>query len=126
MSDIDIYETVHEVDKRAKQLPEPKGYHLLCMVPKVESEYDSGLVKAEETVRVEEQTTIVLFVAKVGDLAYKDPARFPTGPWCKTGDFVLVRPYAGTRLKLYGTEWRLINDDSVEATVEDPRGLSRA
>jgi len=126
MSDIDIDETVHEVDKRAKQLPEPKGYHLLCMVPKVESEYDSGLVKAEETVRVEEQTTIVLFVAKVGDLAYKDPARFPTGPWCKTGDFVLVRPYAGTRLKLYGTEWRLINDDSVEATVEDPRGLSRA
>ena len=126
MSDIDIDETVHEVDKRAKQLPEPKGYHLLCMVPKVESEYDSGLVKAEETVRVEEQTTIVLFVAKVGDLAYKDPARFPTGPWCKTGDFVLVRPYAGTRLKLYGTEWRIINDDSVEATVEDPRGLSRA
>jgi co-chaperonin GroES (HSP10) len=126
MSDIDIDETVHEVDKRAKQLPEPKGYHLLCMVPKVDSEYAGGIVKSDETVRVEEQTTIVLFVAKMGPDAYRDEKRFPSGPYCKQGDFVLVRPYAGTRLKLYGTEWRLINDDSVEATVEDPRGLSRA
>lgn len=110
----------------AKQLPVPKGYRLLCMVPKVESQYDSGIIKADETMRVEEQTTVVLFVAKMGDLAYKDETRFPTGPWCKEGDFVLVRPYVGTRIKLYGTEWRIINDDTVEAVVEDPRGLSRA
>jgi co-chaperonin GroES (HSP10) len=126
MSDINVDETVHEVDERAKQLPDPKGYRLLCMVPKVESEYAGGIVKSDETVRVEEQTTVVLFVAKVGDLAYKDESRFPTGPWCKAGDFVLVRPYSGTRLKLHGTEWRIINDDTVEAVVEDPRGLSRA
>jgi co-chaperonin GroES (HSP10) len=63
---------------------------------------------------------------KLGDMAYKDESRFPTGPWCKEGDFVLVRPYSGTRIKLHGTEWRIINDDTVEAVVEDPRGLSRA
>lgn len=126
MSNISVANTVEEADKKAKQLPEPKGYRLLCMVPKVESEYESGIIMAEETRRNEEQTTTVLFVAKMGDMAYKDTTRFPTGPWCKEGDFVLVRPYSGTRIKLYGTEWRIINDDTVEAVVEDPRGLSRA
>jgi co-chaperonin GroES (HSP10) len=124
MSDIDILAT--KAEKKAKQLPEPKGYRLLCMVPKIEEEYASGLIKADETKKVEEQTTVILFVAKMGDMAYSDKDRFPTGPWCKEGDFVLVRPYSGTRLKLYGTEWRVINDDMVEAVVEDPRGLSRA
>lgn len=126
MSNINVTTTIEEADKKAKQLPEPKGYRLLCMVPKVESEYESGIIMAEETRRTEEQTTTVLFVAKMGDMAYKDTTRFPTGPWCKEGDFVLVRPYSGTRIKLYGTEWRIINDDTVEAVVEDPRGLSRA
>jgi len=132
MSDIDILATKREAkiaaeeDKKAKQLPEPKGYRMLCMVPKIEEEYESGIIKSDETKRVEEQTTVVLFVAKMGDMAYTDENRFPSGPWCKEGDFVLVRPYTGTRIKLYGTEWRIINDDSVEAVVEDPRGLSRA
>lgn len=132
MSDIDVLATkreakiAEEADKKAKQLPEPKGYRLLCMVPKIEEEYESGILKADETKKVEEQTTVVLFVAKMGDLAYKDETRFPNGPWCKEGDFILVRPYTGTRIKLYGTEWRIINDDTVEAVVQDPRGLSRA
>lgn len=132
MSDIDILATkreakiAEEAEAKARQLPEPKGYRMLCMVPKIEEEYESGILKADETRKVEEQTTVVLFVAKMGDMAYTDETRFPTGPWCKEGDFVLVRPYTGTRIKLYGTEWRIINDDSVEAVVEDPRGLSRA
>lgn len=132
MSDIDILATkreakiAEEAEAKARQLPEPKGYRMLCMVPKIEEEYESGLIKADETKKVEEQTTVVLFVAKMGDMAYTDQTRFPSGPWCKEGDFVLVRPYTGTRIKLYGTEWRIINDDSVEAVVQDPRGLSRA
>lgn len=126
MSDIDIKQTQAEAEEKARQLPTPKGYRILCMVPKIESLYESGLVKAEETVRVEEQTTVVLFVAKMGDMAYSDKERFPTGPWCKEGDFVLVRSYSGTRLKIYGTEWRIINDDTVDAVVEDPRGIGRA
>jgi co-chaperonin GroES (HSP10) len=116
-----------EAERKAKQLPEPTGYKLLCMVPKIEDTYgDSGLVKASETVRVEEQTTLVLFVAKVGPDAYKDTAKFPTGPWCKQGDFIITRAYTGTRVQIHGTEWRIINDDSVDGVVEDPRGISRA
>jgi co-chaperonin GroES (HSP10) len=67
----------------------------------------------------------VLFVVKVGPDAYADKSRFPSGPSCKAGDFVLVRPNSGTRVKIHGQEMRIINDDSVEAVVEDPRGISR-
>lgn len=126
MSDIQVNETVEEAQRKAKQLPEPTGFRLLCMVPKIETEYESGIIKADDTIRVQEQTTVVLFVAKVGPDAYKDPTRFPSGPWCKEGDFILVRSYAGTRIKIHGTEWRIINDDSVDGVVEDPRGISRA
>jgi co-chaperonin GroES (HSP10) len=125
MSNIDVEKTQEEAAK-AKLLPAPKGYRMLCAVPHVEEEYESGLVKAEDTKRVEEQTTVVLFVVKMGDLCYKDEVRFPTGPWCKEGDFVLTRPYSGTRVVIHGREFRIINDDTVEAVVEDPRGIRRA
>ena len=127
MSDINVDKTLTEVERKAKQLPDPSGFKLLCMVPKVEEEFgESGIIKSSEAVRVEEQTTIVLFVAKIGPDAYKDPTRFPSGPWCKVGDFAVVRAYSGTRIKIHGTEWRIINDDSVDGTVEDPRGIGRA
>lgn len=126
MSNIAVEETREAAVEKAKQLPIPKGFRLLCMVPQTQDTFDSGLVKADETRRVEELTTVVLFVVKMGDLAYADTTRFPTGPWCKEGDFVLVRSYAGTRLKIHGAEFRVINDDTVEAVVEDPRGLTRA
>lgn len=126
MSNIAVEETQKAAEEKAKQLPTPKGFRILCMVPQVQDAFDSGLIKADETRRVEELTTVVLFVVKLGDMAYTDAARFPTGAWCKEGDFVLVRSYAGTRLKIHGTEFRVINDDTVEAVVEDPRGLTRA
>lgn len=113
-------------EEKAKQVPDPCTYHLLCMVPKVEDKYDSGLVKAGQTVHFEEVLTPVLFVAKMGPDAYADKTRFPNGPSCKVGDFVLVRPNTGSRLKIHGTEWRIINDDSVEAVVQDPRAIQRA
>ena len=125
MSSIDIEKTQEEA-KKAKLLLEPKGYRMLCAVPHVEEEFEGGLLKAEDTKRIEEQTTVVLFVIKMGDLCYKDESRFPTGPWCKEGDFVLTRPYSGTRLVIHGREFRIINDDTVEAVVEDPRGIRRA
>jgi co-chaperonin GroES (HSP10) len=127
MSSIDVEETQKTAEQKAKQLPDPVGYKLLCMVPNIEEKYgESGLIKADETLRVEEQTTVVLFVVKVGPGAYKDAVRFPDGAWCKEGDFVLVRAYSGTRIKIHGTEFRIINDDTVEAIVQDPRGISRA
>lgn len=112
-------------EEKARQLPKPSGYRILCAIPEVEKEYDSGLVKADTTIHYEEILTTVLFVVELGPDCYKDTSRFPTGPWCKKGDFVLVRPNAGTRLLIHGREFRLINDDSVEATVMDPRGIKR-
>jgi co-chaperonin GroES (HSP10) len=108
------------------QLPEPKGWKILCAVPEVEDKYESGILKADSSVRIEEHSTVVLFVIKLGDMAYKDTEKFPTGAWCKEGDFVLTRAYAGTRIKIHGREFRLINDDAVEGVVQDPRGISRA
>ena len=125
MSNINVEKTQEEATK-AKLLPEPKGFRILCAVPHVEEEFEGGIIKADDTKRAEEQTTIVLFVVKLGSLAYKDAERFPTGAWCKEGDFVLTRPYSGTRVVIHGREFRIINDDTVEAVVEDPRGIRRA
>ena len=111
--------------EKARQVPDPVTYHLLCVVPKAEEEYESGLVKAGQTMHFEEVLSPVLFVVKMGPDAYADKARFPNGPSCKIGDFVLVRPNSGTRLKIHGQEFRIINDDSVEATIQDPRGVKR-
>jgi co-chaperonin GroES (HSP10) len=111
--------------EKGRQVPDPVTYHLLCALPKAEEEYESGLLKAGQTMHFEEVLSPVLFVAKMGPDCYKDPLRFPSGPSCKVGDFVLVRPNSGTRLKIHGTEWRVINDDSVEAVVQDPRGIQK-
>jgi len=113
-------------EQKAKQLPDPVTYHLLCALPEAEEEYESGLLKAGQTMHFEEVMSPVLFVIKMGPDAYKDEKRFPSGPSCKVGDFVLVRPNTGTRLKIHGREFRIVNDDSVEAVVEDPRGIKRA
>jgi co-chaperonin GroES (HSP10) len=112
-------------DEKAKQLPEPSGYRILCVIPEIDEAYDSGILKADKTMHFEEMLSTVFFVVKMGPDCYKDASRFPTGPWCKEGDFILARPNSGTRLKIHGREFRIINDDSVEAVVEDPRGITR-
>jgi len=132
MSNIDLSQAVDlsalmdkSQDEKAKQLPQPSGYRILCAIPEQEKEYDSGLLKADQTLHYEEVLTTVLFVVDMGPDCFKDDKRFPTGPWCKKGDFILVRPNAGTRLVIHGREFRIINDDSVEAVVQDPRGIKR-
>jgi len=120
-----IGSTTKTAEEKATQLPKPTGYKILCAIPEIEEEYESGLIKAETTIRSEELLTTVLFVVALGPDCYKDPARFPSGPWCKVGDFVLTRPHAGSRLVIHGKEFRMINDDSVEGTVLDPRGIKR-
>ena len=112
-------------ERKAKQLPDPSGYRILCAIPEIEETYESGILKSDMTLQHEELLTTVLFVVKMGPDCYKDASRFPSGAWCKEGDFILVRPHAGTRLKIHGREFRIINDDSVEGVVEDPRGISR-
>jgi co-chaperonin GroES (HSP10) len=113
-------------EQKTTQLPEVRGYRILCAVPNVDEKYESGLIKADKTKHIEEHSTVVLFVIKLGDMAYADKDRFPTGPWCKEGDFVITRAYSGTRIKIHGKEFRIINDDTVEAVVDDPRGYERA
>jgi co-chaperonin GroES (HSP10) len=113
-------------ENKPTQLPEVKGYRILCAVPSVEDTFESGIIKADKTKHIEEHSTVVLFVMKLGDMAYADKERFPTGPWCKEGDFVITRAYSGTRIKIHGREFRIINDDTVEAVVDDPRGYERA
>ncbi len=112
-------------ERKAKQVPDPVTYHLLCVVPDAEEQYESGIVKAETTQYYEEVLTPILFVMKMGPDAYRDATRFPSGPSCKVGDFIIVRPNSGTRMKIHGREFRIINDDNVEAVVEDPRGITR-
>jgi len=113
-------------EDKATQLPDPSGYRILCAIPEIEEKYDSGIIKADATMHHEEILSTVFFVVKMGPDCYKDAVRFPNGPWCKVGDFVLARPNSGTRLKIHGREFRIINDDSVEGTVLDPRGIKRA
>ena len=113
-------------EEKAKQVPDPATFYLLCVLPDIDEEYESGLIKAGQTMHFEEILSPVLFVVKMGPDAYKDTKRFPSGPSCKVGDFVLVRPNTGTRIKIHGKEFRLINDDSVEGVVQDPRGITRA
>ena len=126
---VGAYKMDATAEEKARQLPEPKGYRILCAIPEVEKEFEDstiGLVKSELTIDYEEKLATVLFVVALGPDCYADQTRFPTGPWCKQGDFVIVRPHAGTRLMIHGREFRMINDDSVEAVVQDPRGIKRA
>jgi co-chaperonin GroES (HSP10) len=135
MSDLDLSKAIdlsavmhRKAEEKAKQLPKPSGYKILCAIPEAEKEYEDsevGIIKADETMRNEEVLTTVLFVVDMGPDCYMDKAKFPTGPWCKQGDFVLVRPNSGTRLVIHGREFRIINDDTVEGVVQDPRGIKR-
>jgi co-chaperonin GroES (HSP10) len=119
------YETEATNEEKATQLPIPSGYRILCAIPEADKEYEGGIAKADITMRNEEVLTTVLFVVSLGPEAYKDTNKFPSGAWCKEGDFILVRPNSGSRLLIHGREFRLLNDDSVEAVVLDPRGISR-
>ena len=113
-------------EEKAQQLPTPSGYRILCAIPEVEKEHGGRILKADATINYEEKLATVLFVVDLGPDCYNDKTRFPNGPWCKQGDFVIVRPNAGSRLLIHGREFRMINDDSVEAVVQDPRGIKRA
>jgi co-chaperonin GroES (HSP10) len=109
-----------------EQLPRPVGYRLLIAMPEVEETYgDSGLIKSAQTMHHDSILSMVGVVLDMGEQAYTDKERFPTGPWCKTGDYVIFRMNTGTRFKINGIEYRLMNDDSIEAVVNNPRGISR-
>jgi len=119
-------EVVVTEEEMEAQLPRPVGYMILVALPKVEESYNSGILKADRTRHEEYILSSMGAVIDIGEQAYADKDRFPTGPWCKVGDFVMFRPNTGTRFKVNGAEYRLMNDDSVQAVVTDPRGIVRA
>lgn len=122
-----MYATNKVDDERLlAKLPEPKGYKLLIAIPELEGKTEGGVYMPDSLKQMEETASIIGYVISVGSEAYADKERFPTGPWCEAGDFVIFRSYSGTRFKVHGKEFRIINDDTVEAVVEDPRGYSRA
>ena len=115
-----------EESRKANQLPDPRGYKILIALPDPEKAFDGGILKHNKTLYEEEIGSIVGFVLKMGSDCYNDKRRFPSGPFCTEGDWILMRSYSGTRFKVHGKEFRLINDDSVEAVIEDPRGIVKA
>lgn len=110
----------------ASSLPEPSGYRLLIALPEIDRATDSGIIKPDVVVDRERVSAVTGYVLRTGPDAYKDEEKFPSGPWCKQGDFVLMQAYTGVRLRVHGKEFRVINDDQVVAVVEDPRGIERA
>jgi co-chaperonin GroES (HSP10) len=115
-----------ETKNFASQLPEPKGYKLLIALPEVEEATEGGIIKSAQSQHEESIATVVGWVMSMGPDSYASYTRFPNGPYCQVGDFVIFRAFSGTRLKIHGKEFRLINDDTVEAVVTDPRGVERA
>lgn len=107
-------------------LPKPKGFKLLIAMPPEKKTSKGGIIIPDELKAREHTASIYANVLAMGDLAYGDKDKFPTGPWCQPGDWVLIKSYTGTRFRVNGQEFRLINDDSVEAIIDDPRHIERA
>ena len=120
-------EAVNTAEELEAQLPVPVGYRVLVALPQIEETFDgTDLLKTDTTKNQEYVMSIIGLVVDMGDQAYVDKERFPTGPWCKQGDYVMFRANSGTRFNVGDVEYRLMNDDSIEAVVADPRGVSRA
>lgn len=106
-------------------LPKPRGYKILIAIPKKDEKVGNIFIP-EQLRKAEETASIYGCVVAMGPDAYLDETKYPTGAWCGIGDWVVFRSYSGTRLKIAGQEFRLINDDTVEAVVDDPRNIERA
>ncbi len=116
-------------EEKGKQMPKPAGWKILCAVPKLdvsETFDDSVIVRPGVNTFQEQQATVVLFVIDVGPDAYADKVRYPSGPWCKKGDFIIARQYSGTFVQIHGKDFRFLNEDQVEGTISDPRGIVRS
>jgi co-chaperonin GroES (HSP10) len=122
-----IAQAEREKEALEAAIPKPTGYHILIALPNVEETFgETSLLKAEKTVREEYILSTIDLVLDMGDQAYNDKDRFSAGPWCKPGDYVMFRANTGTRFKIGTQEYRLMNDDSVQAVVPNPRAISRA
>ena len=112
--------------RKAAQLPDPTGFQLLIALPEQDEKTEGGVYVPDDFRQREETASITGMVLKMGPDAFVDVSRFPNGPYCKKGDWIIMQAYTGTRVSIHGKEFRLINDDCVKAVIEDPRGVKRA
>ena len=109
--------------KEVEKIPTPCGFRIVLFPLKLDSKTSAGIHLTDDTVEQAQITTNICKVLRVGSEAYKDKDRFPTGPWCKEGDWVLITKYAGSRIRIEGGELRIINDDEILAVLDDPRDI---
>ena len=108
------------VKKYINILPRPVGYRMLIRPWSGEKKTKGGIILSDTTHEMIEMTTVVGLVIMMGDLCYKDTKKFPNGPWCKEGQFVIYGRYAGSRFKTKYGEHRILNDDEIIATIQKP------
>lgn len=105
------------------RIPKPTGWRLVVLPYQGTKKSKGGIVLADETLERQRATTTCGYVLAVGDLAYGDTAKFPTGPWCQKGDWIVFGRYAGARLSIDGGEIRILNDDEILARIQDPEDI---
>jgi co-chaperonin GroES (HSP10) len=108
------------------KLPNPTGWRLLVMPFRVKEKSEGGIIIAQDTLDRARAAVQVGYVLKLGPLCYGDKERYPTGPWCAEKDWVIFARYAGSRMEIEGGEIRMLNDDEVLGTIEDPKDLIHA
>ena len=105
------------------QLPAPSGWRLLVLPFSPREKTKGGILIAQESLDKLRIATNCGYVLEMGPLAYHDREKFPTGPWCKKGDWVIFARYAGSRLPIEGGEVRILNDDEILGTIKDPESV---
>ena len=115
--------TPEKQKKELEKVPTPTGFRMVLYPLKLESKTSGGLHLTDETVEQSQIATNVCKVLKMGPSCYKDKERFPQGPWCKEGNWVLITRYAGSRIKIDGGVLRIVNDDEILAVIDDPRDI---
>jgi co-chaperonin GroES (HSP10) len=106
-----------------ERMPDPTGWRLLILPYRGKGKTDGGIYLPDKVVEEQTISTQVGYVLKVGPLAYKDPEKFPSGPWCEQGNWVMFARYAGSRFKIDGGEVRILNDDEILARIKEPEDI---
>ena len=107
----------------AARIPKPTGWRIILLPYRGAEKTKGGIVLSDQTREKQQITTTCAYVLDVGPLAYMDKEKFPDGPWCKKGDWIIFGRYAGARIGLDGGEIRIINDDEVLATINNPEDI---
>ncbi len=115
--------TSENYETHSEKLPNPTGYRLLILPFSPPEKTKGGILMAKQTLDKERIATVVGLVVRKGPDAYSDPDKFPDGPWCEEGDWVIFGRYAGARFNIDGGDMRLLNDDEILATVNNPEDI---